>query len=191
MKAIVIFAATLCIALNACDGVIDPPASNTQILPLKVGNWWQYTTELSSNSNAYWEWKVTGTKQFNNNKQYYVLTKASHSSTGTVDSDTSFLRYESDDLMQYSVSEGIESVLFDAPFKVVPYDSIMPLKGHFVMDDKVRVETPAGVFENCLDFVDNYPYHTDPSHDVMAYGVGYVRMWGFRWTYRLKAYHLN
>lgn len=190
MKALLILAITLSIGLNACDGVIDPPAPKKQILPLKVGNWWQYTSELSSNSNAYWEWKVTGTKQFNN-KQYYTLAKTSHGSTGTVDSDTSFLRYESDDLLQYSVADGTESVLFDAPFKVVPYDSIMPFKGHFLLSNTEREETPAGVFENCMDFVDNYPYHSDPSHDVMASGVGYVRMWGFRWTFRLKAYHLN
>ncbi|MBI3259478.1 MAG: hypothetical protein HYZ54_08410 [Ignavibacteriae bacterium] len=192
MKTILIAIASYCMLLNACDGVIDPKPKpkDKQILPLSVGNWWQYTTALSSNSNAYIEWKITGTQKFNNN-EYYVLTKTPYNSMGTLEADTSYLRYESDDVMTYSIEKGTESVLFDAPFNVVLYDSIMPYQGHFVVSNTCREEVPAGIFENCLDFVDNYPYHSDPSHDVLAYGVGYVRMWGFKWSYELKAYYVN
>ena len=193
MKTLLVAIASLCMLTIGCDGVTEPKpkAETKQILPLSVGNWWQYSNLISSNSQAYMEWKVSGTAKFSN-KEDYVVTKSSYNSAIGNQFDTSYYRYESEDLVSYSPETGNETIEFDAPFKKIEsYESIIPLTGRFLIQDSMDVESNGLVFENCMEFINNVANTTEPGHDIMKYGVGFVSMSGFKWYYSLKAYHVN
>jgi hypothetical protein len=196
MKTLLILAVVCCTILDACKETTQtqPPPTTTSVeyIPLAVGNWWRYTNYNSPDTNAYWEWKITETKILNN-KMYYALTTSSYNMGAGMSksSDTSYFRYESGDLMRYAGVNLPDYIIFDAPFTIAMTDSSSWAIGTVLLGDTDSLEVPAGKFYNCLRFITNESYHdTEPTYDIVAPCIGYLRMSGFKWKLELKSYNI-
>ena len=93
-----IFSILLCIPIIGCNDDDDNDTDTIYIMPLAVGNTWNYVANVYDGSSMEFQWKVFNTQEINGEEVYHV---------GLYDpalSDTWFLKNHVDGLYAYGSS---------------------------------------------------------------------------------------